>query len=192
MEQDSEILIISDESEKSTDQVLKYLLYYDAKFIRINGSDIIEKIEIIFDEKEEIQLVCKDVELNFNKVKSSWYRRGKINLLPVGHYQKMNGDEMQFYGQYLEHYGKELKGILTFIHNSLKSRKQINSIHDNDISKLSQLSLAKSCGLKIPFTIFSNNIENILKQYEPNIFIVKAINFHVFRLNVNNCKWIWR
>ncbi len=34
MEQDSEILIISDESEKSTDQVLKYLLYYDAKFIK--------------------------------------------------------------------------------------------------------------------------------------------------------------
>ena len=83
MEQDRLILIVSQESEKSTDDVLKYLLYFGQPFFRINENDFIDKVEIVISDDEEINLVIHGDYINIKMFKSSWYRRGKINLQSV-------------------------------------------------------------------------------------------------------------
>ncbi len=53
---DKKVLVISQKNEPSTDEVLKYLIYWNVPFVRINDDDIVQPVEIVFDEQQkEIQ-----------------------------------------------------------------------------------------------------------------------------------------
>ncbi len=180
MEQDKNILIISQEAEQSTDEVLKYLLLNNVPFTRINDTDIVENVEISFDGQEKCVLKYKEAVIDLDNIQSVWYRRGKVNLKSINIEDKINKEDLDLYAQYYDFYKQEVDVALDFIYHKLKDVKHINSFLDNSLSKLIQLSEAQKCGLTVPKTFIANSKSKVLEKLEEDKLILKAMNFHVF------------
>lgn len=108
MGQDKHILIVSQESEKSTDEVLKYLLILGGNYIRINNTDIIKDIEFSINQKSvDIRFAANGREVSFSKIKSVWYRRGSINITSGIEKLDLTEQERELYNQYFKFYLQE-------------------------------------------------------------------------------------
>ncbi len=185
MERDK-ILIISEENEKSTDEVIKYLELWNIHYIRINETDFIEKTSIkISGNKEDIVFQINEIAINLGEIKSSWYRRGKINLSIIKLDAKLKKKEIKIYNQYIAYYIKEITPIVDYLNAYLRNLHYINSNDDNKLSKLTQLCVAKKNGLNIPNTYYTNNYNEIKEKSDYYKFIIKAIRFHIFYLFEN-------
>lgn len=76
------ILIISKERlEQSTEEVIDWLDFFNAKYLRINGDDFEEcgKIKILIDSKEPV-LKYKNKNIPFSKINAVWFRRWSDGL----------------------------------------------------------------------------------------------------------------
>ena len=79
------ILIISDNYCTTTELVLRELINLKKAFIRVNNDDLvfINKIEIS-DEKVDFNLEIRQFDgiknIEYTKIESIWYRRGKLNI----------------------------------------------------------------------------------------------------------------
>jgi hypothetical protein len=69
------ILIISEQIDCSTDDVIDWLRYLNCNFIRINAEDFVEKI-VINDEHIELQMDSKHID--FDNINAFWHRRGDL------------------------------------------------------------------------------------------------------------------
>lgn len=181
MQSDKEkfILIISQNEEKSTDDVLQYLIYYSAKFIRINQENIISKVALHLGCSKKLQIECDGVDIDLEQIRSVWYRRGKLNLQP-GFPDYLTEPESELYGQYLQYYNKEAATIVSYLYRYLDRHKHLNRFADNQISKLYQLETAQQAGLRIPDTYVTNDPEEIKSCMGDRMFVLKALDFHIF------------
>jgi hypothetical protein len=72
------ILIFSEESERTTDEVVQWLISYGASFLRINKEDEV-KIVQISPSVGVIEIEVKGNTFDLCKFDQIWYRRGCIN-----------------------------------------------------------------------------------------------------------------
>jgi len=148
------IFILSEEEDFSTSEVIGWLLYYKAKFVRWNEEDFIEGINITYDEDIQIFIRSEDhqKEIDLASVKMFWYRRGDFYLtFPMD----------TFSASIKKHLLKEWKVINFFLHNYLSNKDGIgNFFKEANFDKLHQLALASSVGLDIPNTIISDKKDN--------------------------------
>ncbi|MDR2064574.1 MAG: grasp-with-spasm system ATP-grasp peptide maturase [Prevotellaceae bacterium] len=169
------ILILSDEFDQSTNDVIDWLLYFKKPFIRINDTDICEIIKIQFEEnKTKIVIKVKNRKIDFDDVSTYWYRRGYFNIkIPV----IKKEDIPLLYDEVNNSLKKELYIIVNFLHVYLQDKYGLGSFLDNRINKLQTLILARECGLTIPDTIISSQ-KNIIKQFQKDkiSIITKAIS----------------
>lgn len=171
------ILIISDETDFSTNQVIDWLSFMGHSFLRINNTDILNVVEFnINSNKINIQLELESYGIKKNiylhEIKSVWYRRGKINL-SYSIFKHKNKDIQN--GVNIHLYEDKIY-IENFINQYLLSKKHINSFIDNSTNKLHNLFLASSVGLKIPSTVITTNKSIIQRElYLHKKLITKAI-----------------
>ena len=76
------ILILSNSTDNSTNQVCQWLLHYKIPFVRINGENLFEFIEIRLNEDElDFSILSEDGELiKLSNIRAYWYRRGDLNI----------------------------------------------------------------------------------------------------------------
>jgi len=81
------ILIISDQHDKTTNNVIYWLLYFKINFYRINDTTKIEISKFSFGLNfVDIKILLtnessnENEEINYNDIKCVWYRRGFFNL----------------------------------------------------------------------------------------------------------------
>lgn len=72
------ILIISEESERTTDEVVQWLLNNNVKFLRINKEDNL-KILCINPSTGEALVEVNDIVYDLDTFDPVWYRRGYFN-----------------------------------------------------------------------------------------------------------------
>ena len=139
------ILIISDSDDASTTYVLKWLNYYNKKYIRVNSQD---KIDLKF-EGEDILFKINDLIFNFSDIKSFWYRRGFFNFRDLETINIKQFDELR---------KEEFSSFIKYIYYRLEKLKSINSIFTAVVNKLIVNDLARDFKIITPKDyIFSNS-----------------------------------
>ncbi|MDF2933053.1 MAG: hypothetical protein K0R36_2384 [Chryseobacterium sp.] len=144
------ILIISVQSDYTTNKVLQWFNYYQIPFKRINT-----------DSTEDI--IYKLSKLNFNEFSGYWYRRGHL----VNH---INYDVYNYETQ--EYLKENNQKILEYLEYKMMKKKNLNSFFNRDLNKLIVLEIAKELELLIPdFHLLDNT-----KSVKTLDYIYKTIN----------------
>lgn len=163
------ILILSyTEYEQCTDPVIDWLLYFNAKFIKLTIEDLYKNNNVKFDINRD-KVFYKDIDLVDN-VNVIFYRRfvKNINIDLENHkFCKQLQSELQYEVEYLTKY-------FFYI---LKDKLWVPNPMNSDIDKLTALSIAKECGLKTPNTIITQSkkeAEEFVNKYDS---IIKPIHF---------------
>ena len=106
MSRSKEILIISTETDKSTDDVLRYLLYYNCNFTRLNETEALIDIHAKLNGKLDVKLWFEKSHIDLKEIRAVWYRRGRINLRFNKIKQTFTKQEKEIYKQYIDFYDK--------------------------------------------------------------------------------------
>ena len=165
------ILIVSNENDQSTVDVIEWLLHYGVVFHRINFSTRVRIVELsLGNEKFVFEYLGLDnnwIRVDCDDLKSYWYRRGNFSLIPT----------LDFNASPLKNYlSKERESLVEFIHHFLRSYKfSINSFLDNKINKLIALDVAKKMGLDIPETCIVSSLKLLHEKLQTGEWIVKSI-----------------
>jgi len=180
------ILIVSDDSEHSTDRVIDWMIYFGCEFIRISLNDkiYINSINISYEGQSDCSIViesnitgtCKVIDVS--RIKSFWFRR---NNFEIANYANIGVDEsVNFIINYL---ARETFTIKDYLHHKLKDRNHINSLKDIFTNKLNNLELAKKNGLVIPDTLITSSKLELLKFYNDHNcnIIYKSLDFGYLR-----------
>lgn len=165
------ILILSQENEKSTDQVMDWLDYYEAKYKRINGSYFVNNVTL-----KSGELRVEGLEID--KVGIVWNRRWgaakeSFDHLELGLSNKIC-DEIGFDNAYkmLRNLNNEISCISLFFFRLLAQKKWITDYFRSSVNKLSILKSAAECGFDIPEYIVTSNTalqNNFTEKYAPVI-----------------------
>lgn len=173
------ILIVSEEVDFSTSEVIDWLMYFEQPFIRVNLSDSIVINNVIIDDNfvdfsftvKRANSHLNDVDVKYSQVSGFWYRRGGLRHF----YDKiLIGDHfiLNDFNNLLE---REFSAITSFISWLLIQKHSIGSYEHNNIPKLKQLAIAKLCGLDIPTTRIITNKQELLEFSKQRDIIVKGV-----------------
>lgn len=173
------ILILSEETDTSTSEVMGWLMYYNQPFLRINASDSIAIDNIVIDKHNiDFTLTIKrgnryleDATIRYSQVNSFWYRRGGL----YGFYDEINIDKNLIINDFNALLKREFNAISTFIHWLLLQKCAIGSYEHNTIPKLKQLTIAKLCDLEIPTTRVVTRKQELLAFSDQDELIIKGI-----------------
>ncbi|MCT2407032.1 grasp-with-spasm system ATP-grasp peptide maturase [Chryseobacterium antibioticum] len=137
------ILIISQNNEITTTEVIKQLIAMDKKFIRVHEDEVFE-IKTL---NKRIVLESGRNRFFLDEIKSVWYRRGGLVFKRLKYANRsihLNMNETQ---HWLEDY----------VRKTLESKKHINRESNSDVNKLIVLDKAKEIGLDVPEYYLAEN-----------------------------------
>lgn len=171
------ILLISEEGDTTTYEVLQWIKFYGKKYVRINQEDEVFVALIDF-ESEDIIIRIKDVEINLKDVKFTWYRRGFFDF-KLAYFLELEREAIK------KTIKEESSFLNTFIMRFLtKQTININDYFTSHNNKLITLLEAKTVGLKIPntyITSYSKELRNIDIG-----LITKSMGAHYIAVNNEN------
>lgn len=167
------VLILSDDLDYSTTQVMNWLSAWSVKILRINPSDkiFVERIKIGNNGNSNIVLRSKNVRFNLNDIDAYWYRRGSLTIDTL-----IVEATPEILKKISGHLNEELATLSTYIHFILLGKKSIGSFLTSSLNKLIVLELAQRCGLKIPATLITSSKEQVSIFQRRHPIITKAIS----------------
>ncbi|AZB01398.1 grasp-with-spasm system ATP-grasp peptide maturase [Chryseobacterium joostei] len=142
------ILIISQNHEITTTEVIKWLLKMGKSFIRVNEDEV-------FDIKTKEKRIYIESHRNcffIDEITSVWYRRGGLNFRHVQYKNESININMNEYQHWLEDYIKK----------TLESKKHINKESNSDVNKLLVLEQAQKIGLDVPSYFLASNTDDVV------------------------------
>lgn len=164
------ILIKSNANDFSTTEVLKWLYYFNKKFVRFNNNSIVNNIII---SNDDIVITAKNNTIKLSEINKYWYRRGGWKFK-----KNNNKIDSQVIRNYLRFFNGEAKtDTVNYIERYL-FKKSLNSyITSENINKLAVLRDCRKIGIQIPETL-ATNCKKELKKFiaqHPEV-ITKAVN----------------
>lgn len=175
------VLILSNNFDPSTSDVINWLDYQDTKWFRINETDKVELISIEMDNNAIINIIIlinNEHRIDLDKIDAYWYRRGYLATPDDWKRKKYIDDEVLQSSIY-----KALKdddeNTFDYIHNFIQDKKpNINSYLSAKNNKLNYLSKAIDSGLAVPKSIICTTKTELLNFYHQNAgkIITKSIN----------------
>lgn len=169
------VLIISQNDDSIINPILRYLVYYKIKFIRITEDTKVCLEQIVLSNKKidftlsiHNPTLSKKLILKYSEIKFVWHRRGFFNI-ELG----LQNEEEYLRKYFLDEYSY----LNNFIKYKFSLIPHLNKQSDERINKLAVLDKAKVIGLLIPDTLISKNINTINDFiYLNGSVITKAIN----------------
>ncbi len=174
------ILIFSVRNDFTTNEVCKWLDFYNQKY-KVIYSDFFINFSEIWNLKKFNDFFESTFKVKISDVKVFWCRKWEVNSL----LENSSCDSILEY-QLRAKSIKEINILFDFFFNSLPKDKVINNFFDEKNSKLHQLKFANEVGLKIPQTIIVNSkkhISDILKNGCD--YITKAM-YESFSFKIND------
>jgi len=171
------ILIVSDEDDISTNDVLKWISYYGVDYLRINNTSNLSLIQVnISDDTDDVIFEYDGIIYKMSDFTGYWYRRGRLNFKYDFNFSFENDYLGNSVNEMLNNEYSYLNNYIYYFIERYKNIRQIGSIHNNKTNKITNLIIAKSVGLKIPKTLISNN-KDTLKDFvnKSNLTITKPI-----------------
>jgi len=141
------ILIISQNNEITTTEVIKWLLKSDKSFIRVHEDEVFD-IKI---QEKRIYLESPRNCFFIDEITSVWYRRGGLNFNRLHYKNEAVNLNMNEYQHWLEDY----------IIKVLESKKHINKQSNSDINKLLVLEAAQKVGLDVPSYFLADTTDDV-------------------------------
>ncbi|WP_395045247.1 grasp-with-spasm system ATP-grasp peptide maturase [Flavobacterium sp.] len=138
------ILILSEEDDSSTTDVLQWLNTLNKKWFRINETDKIE-LEFIGD---DIVFKMNSSSFLLSEIKSFWYRRGYFN---VTGFEKTHIEQIDMLRN------EEIRTFIQFLHYRLYKIKHLNSFKNSSVNKLIIGDIARKFKLKTPNDFIISN-----------------------------------
>jgi hypothetical protein len=165
------ILIISDEDDYSTNDVIDWLIVNRKYFCRINRTDTFElKYLSNVGEKSDFVIVSSDkkIRMKLTDLTSYWYRRGYLNLTfnNISYSSEDKLDDHLFRQSLNTYLVKEREIIVDCLYEMLHKLNGFGKFRENETNKLTNLMVACSVGLKIPETIVSGDNQTILDFHQ--------------------------
>jgi ATP-GRASP peptide maturase of grasp-with-spasm system len=187
------LLILSENNDYSTNEVIDWLNYFKIKYLRVNENSVLyfnyfgyrkNKIswEVIVYE-DSCQSVCK---ICSDDISSFWYRRGYLNMPNAFSFECHNSKDtfLQALSEYLNYNQNDL---IELIYKSFVGKKFIGKHQDNFISKILQLETARKVGLRTPETEIVCSKNQLIDFFEQHTKIItKGIKSNGFNLNPFN------
>lgn len=171
------ILILSEESDVSTDHVVSWLRHFNAPFIRYNNrcDNFIEAIQLC---DEGLAIKTKEETVPFENIGAVWFRRGFLTYRSDFYDRSIQTKAVQ--EQITEHLANEVKVISEFTYAILSKKYCINMPEAYEVNKLQTLFEAQAVGLRIPATLISNKPHH-LKEFQNNYpaLITKSLSNNV-------------
>ncbi|MEI7597424.1 MAG: grasp-with-spasm system ATP-grasp peptide maturase [Bacteroidota bacterium] len=164
------ILILSNENDLSTCEVLEWITYFGCKYIRLNETDNVYFKKLKIENKQTSILVeNQDNDINLSDFSSYWYRRGSFNLSNFKW-------ELPIQNDLINHLYKERFFLLDYIYSTLDSIHGLGCFNTSTSSKLKSLHCASICELIIPQTNIVVNKKQVEQIFlEGNSLITKCI-----------------
>lgn len=165
------ILVLSNEFDQSTCDVIDWLYFYDQNFVRINESDMIRLERITLrDGDVRVCILHNEMKIDLEDVQSYWYRRGEINLPCY-----METNESDFSSIFQRNMEREKDTLKDFLHSWIETFPGLGSYFQRSMNKLNVLTKALKCGFRVPEThILSSDYE--LEASLGSDIITKAIS----------------
>lgn len=171
------ILIVSEEMDLTTNEVIDWLRYYKQDYIRVNKEDtvVIEKISIANGKVSAIQLhvTNRDLRIDLTTISAYWYRKGNLNF----RYKLPQNIDAELKESLRDLLYREKYKMMEFIHLYLKTVNGIGCIYDDARNKLDHLLEASKLGLLVPDTLITSNKDSVI-EFEGNneAIVTKAIS----------------
>lgn len=155
------ILIISQNNEITTVEVIKELIAMGKKFLRIHEDEIFE-IKV---QNKRILLQSSRNSFFLDDIQSVWYRRGRLVFKRLKYNHKSINLNMSETQHWLEDY----------VRKTLESKRHINKESNSDVNKLIVLDKAKEIGFDVPEYYLAENTHDV----KIGDTIIKTINGNV-------------
>lgn len=179
------ILIVSNgQGENDTDEVVKWLNYYNASYVRLNCDELINSTNFEFlitsNSKNEVYLKTTDHQINLDLINVVWCRRGfRRGLI------ELKTDISGTHRSLKAFYTNEINMILEGVNYYLRDRLWINNYQDLSVNKLRMMMIANEVGLEIPSSYISNNYETLNRLASKIPLITKPVS-EVFDIEINS------
>jgi ATP-GRASP peptide maturase of grasp-with-spasm system len=164
------IAIISKQDlEESTNEVIDWLKYYKAEYIRLNGNEYLKRISIDLSNKKFVE------EKEYEQVNICWFRRWYNDNQFLDLVEKVTLSNKNSINLIENLY--QSSNILTkVLHSKLKYKKWLTHPNELKYHKIEILIAAQQSGLKIPETIITTSKDELLKfKSEHKRIITKSI-----------------
>ncbi|CAH0256701.1 grasp-with-spasm system ATP-grasp peptide maturase [Chryseobacterium sp. Bi04] len=141
------ILIISQNQEITTTEVIKWLLKMGKPFIRVHEDEVFK----IKTKEKRIYLESQRNCFFIDDITSVWYRRGGLVFEHLQYKNESINLNMNEYQHWLEDY----------VRKKLESKKHINKESNSDINKLLVLEQAQKFGLDVPAYFLADTTDGV-------------------------------
>lgn len=155
------ILIFSDNNDRTTIEVIRWLVSMDKNFILINDDEFFE-IKV---DKKRFLLQSENKAFFLDDVKSMWYRRGGLQFKRLTYHNDSINIHMNEAQHWLEDY------VLT----TLESKRHVNKQSNSHVNKLLVLEFAQKAGMEVPEYFLAENTDDVIL----NNTITKSITRNV-------------
>lgn len=157
------IVIVSQENDSSTNDVMDWLYAWNKKVVRINETDTINSFSLQIDDND-LSLIfrCGNKEFKISDVDYFWFRRGGF-VFDVSFLTKI---EPHFYTYLKEHLSDECNTMKDFLVYLLNKKPSLGNYYQGNANKLISLYVAQKVGMEIPNTIISSAKEDLLHFYK--------------------------
>jgi ATP-GRASP peptide maturase of grasp-with-spasm system len=163
------LLIFSEQTDKSTSDVIDWLLYHKIKYIRINENQIIHVTNIEFNNgRLNYQLHIGDINIQNSEINGVWYRRGDfVPNFGYNYYHIKDETDIYYNEKIFSNRQTKLEShfLRNYILSDIFSKKHVNSIFNAECNKLLNLTLAKNFDLNVPEFIITNSKKSLLKFF---------------------------
>lgn len=171
------IVILSDENDISTNDVIDWIYHYDYEVLRINETSNVYLNYLKIDEKGEVNwsLKIRDQIISNNNVHNYWYRRGVLVL----QYPVYPNSDSALDKAIRNYQRSEVSDVFRLINKTLDNLpNKIGSYNDNSLNKLDILLEAASVGIDVPDTLITSHkvfLEKFAEMHD-DALISKAIS----------------
>lgn len=163
------LILVDDQLDDSSDPVVDWLLALNAKFLKLNITDLVNQRKIPYEIEVGNRKFCFDnVDLTHN-INVIWARR-----FSFGSFIKKLSDK-----QLISDISGELSTLTHYIFSVLQDKKWIPDPSQIQINKLYALNIASKCGLNVPSSKIINNKKALLNYLSENSngIVFKPMNY---------------
>lgn len=163
------VLIISQEDDSSSNDIIDWLLYYNKPFLRINGNDFKNNaLRYNYTIGNNIGNLCTLENINFNKITAVFFRRWiSYNYS----YEAILNSFIDFSSTTVANIKNnlvmEMRKSYGYLFSDISNLnvKSIPNLKSLTIDKLNVLKKAKDLGINIPNSIVCNNKKDLIAFY---------------------------
>ncbi|PWN71850.1 grasp-with-spasm system ATP-grasp peptide maturase [Chryseobacterium phosphatilyticum] len=177
--------IQSNKDDHSTNDVLDWLFYLEKESIinRFNNETSIRAISFSISNAEGLstKISTDKGALDAKEIKHFWYRRGGFNWNTSFTFPSEDITLKNLVFKIQNNFQNENEKMTDVLYSSFEKNKRINNFRENFTNKIHNLSEAHYAGLKIPETLITNNMDELVEfssRYDS--IITKDIEFNTF------------